>query len=93
MKNNISKTEILVVNSNQPNMEIRLNDGEEIIVKTKSFIKILGILIDEKLNWWDKQINNVKRKSLNTTRFLHSQPSSPTQRKDKLIQCTHLTTV
>ena len=71
MKNNIGKTEILVVNNNQPNMEIRLNDeGEEIVVKTKPVIKILGVLIDEKLNW-EKQINNVKKKSLNTMRSLH----------------------
>ena len=41
-----------------------------IFLKPQTYIKVLGVLIDNKLNW-NKQTNNVKRKSLNTTRNIH----------------------
>ena len=74
MKNNIGKTEILIINTRNANLKdikIRVkNEGEQITLKPQSCIKVLGILIDDQLNW-TKQTNNVKRKALNATRNLH----------------------
>lgn len=74
MKNNIGKTEVLIINSRKENLintSIKIKAEEESIsLKPKSYIKILGILIDDQLNW-SKQVNNVKSKSLNSIRNLH----------------------
>ena len=74
MKNNIGKTEVLIINNkkaNLKNINIKVNDdGEVIEIKPKSHIKILGVLIDDKLNW-TKQVNSVKRNALNSIRNLH----------------------
>lgn len=74
MKNNISKTEILIINKAQANMkneEVNVNhEGKQITLKPQPFIKILGVFIDSQLNW-KKQVNHVKKKALNTTRCLH----------------------
>ena len=74
MKNNISKTEVLILNTKKVNLKdivIKVKDGEKIIqIKPKSHIKILGVLIDDQLNW-TKQVNNVKRNALNSIRNLH----------------------
>ena len=69
MKNNIGKTEVLIINTrneNLTNVRIRVkDDGKPIAIKPKSHIKVLGILIDDQLNW-NKQVLNVKKKSLNS---------------------------
>ena len=74
MLNNIGKTEILIIdrnNINMKNIQIKINDeGKEISLKPLSYIKVLGILIDDKLNW-NKQVNRVKKNALNATRNLH----------------------
>ena len=74
MKNNIGKTEVLIINTrkeNLTNVRIRVkDDGKPIAIKPKSHIKVLGILIDDQLNW-NKQVLNVKKKSLNSIRNLH----------------------
>lgn len=74
MKNNIGKTEILLLNTGrQSNKDINIKikqDKKVISIKPKSHIKILGVIIDSKLNW-DHQVNNVKKKALNSTRNLH----------------------
>ena len=73
MKNNISKTEILVINRSQKNEFLKINvidEGEQICIESKPFIKVLGVLIDNNLNW-RKQVNDVKRKSMNITRNIH----------------------
>ena len=74
MKNNIGKTEILIVNTGKANLKnvvIKVKDeGEQINLKPKTHIKILGVIIDDQLNW-TKQVNNVKRNSFNSTRNLH----------------------
>ena len=74
MKNNISKTEILLLNTGRrsnKDINIKIKQDKKIIsIKPKSHIKILGVIIDSKLSW-DNQINFVKKKSLNTTRNLH----------------------
>lgn len=74
MKNNIGKTEVLVINIKRApvnRMKIRIKDeGKEILLKPQNHIKILGILLDDKLNW-TKQVSNVKKKSMNVTRNIH----------------------
>ena len=74
MKNNITKTEIMIMkhgNTNLSDDEISVeNEGEHIKLTPQKSIKILGILIDDCLNW-NKQVNNVKKKAFNTTRCLH----------------------
>ena len=74
MKNNIGKTEVLIINTRKDdltNIKIRVkDDGKPIAIKPKPYIKILGVWIDDQLNW-DKQVKHVKQKSLNSIRNLH----------------------
>ena len=72
MKNNASKSEILVV-SRKKSDKIKIKVFEEglpKIVKSKIFIKILGVYIDKTLSWY-KQINIVKRNATNVIRKVH----------------------
>lgn len=74
MKNNIGKTEVLILNTKNANLKdvtIKVKDeGNLIKIKPKAYIKILGVMIDNQLNW-SKQINNVKRNATNSIRNLH----------------------
>ena len=73
MKNNISKTEILVVNRSQKNEFLKIDvvdEGKQISIESKTYIKVLGVLIDNNLNW-RKQVMEVKRKAMNITRNIH----------------------
>lgn len=74
MKNNIGKTEVLIINTRKENLtNVRIkvkDDGKPIFIKPKSHIKVLGIFIDDQLDW-SKQVQNVKTKSLNSIRNLH----------------------
>ena len=73
MKNNIGKTEILVINSGKAKIQFKIkviDEGKPVIIDTKSTIKILGVHIDQNLNW-KKQVNYVKRKSMNAIRNLN----------------------
>ena len=73
MKNNIGKTEILVMSKGNQDEEIVINvidEGELVTIKSKKVIKILGIFLDNKLDW-TKQVNNVKKNALYTIRNLH----------------------
>jgi hypothetical protein len=73
MENNLGKTEILVFNRgrNTQNLQITIyHDDEKITIKSKQFIKVLGVIIDSKLNWTN-QIKAVKNKAMNTTRNIH----------------------
>ena len=74
MKNNIGKTEILILNVGPwKNEKVKIKvvqNNKTIILKPKNQIKVLGVHIDSKLNW-DSQINFIKKKSLNITRNLH----------------------
>ena len=70
MKNNIGKTEIMVVNKNKKNESLKVNvmeEGKQITIESKLSIKILGVTLDSNLNW-RKQVNEVKKKAQNTTR-------------------------
>ena len=65
MKNNVDKTEILIIGNQKEKTEIEIiNNGKPMFIKPKEEIKILGIYIDENLNW-NKQIKYVKKKSMN----------------------------
>ena len=67
MKNNVGKTEILIINKarNQENVEIEIVDeGKTRQIKSEENIKILGTYIDSQLNW-DKHIKFIKKRSMN----------------------------
>lgn len=74
MKNNLSKTEVMMMKKGHANLSKEIinltEEGKLIQLETQKSLKILGVTIDEKLNW-SNQINNVKRKAFNTTRCLH----------------------
>ena len=74
MKANQGKTEILVVNKGNirtENMKIKVQEkGKLKILRPSKFIKVLGILIDENLNW-RKQVLKVRKSASNTIRKLH----------------------
>ena len=72
MKNNSSKSEILVVSTKKTD-KIKITVTEEglpKIVKSKKWIKVLGVYIDHILSW-SKQINIVKRNATNVIRKIH----------------------
>ena len=72
MKNNASKSEILIVSRKKTDkIKIKvIEEGLPKIVKSKIFIKILGVYIDKTLSWF-KQINIVKRNATNVIRKVH----------------------
>ena len=72
MKNNSSKSEILIVSTKKGDkIAITVEEeGKEKTVKSKKWIKILGVYIDQKLTW-AKQINIVKRNATNIIRKIH----------------------
>ena len=72
MKNNIGKSDILILNTHkQPKATIDITDqGKSITIESKEHIKVLGIYIDQNLSW-KKQVNSVKRKSMYAVRNLH----------------------
>ena len=72
MKNNSSKSEILVIsNKKTDKIILKVNeDGKEKIVKSKKWIKVLGVHIDYLLSW-SKQISQVKKSATNIIRKIH----------------------
>ena len=73
MKNNTGKSEVLIVNArkNLKHINIKVKDGNKIIkINPKPFIEVLGVIIDDKLNW-NKQILSVKKKAFNSIRSIH----------------------
>ena len=74
MLNNIDKTEILILNSRKSNLinsvfKFREN-GKNIKIKPSSSIEVLGIILDQNLNWVP-HTNKVKRNAFNVIRHLH----------------------
>ena len=72
MKNNSSKSEILVISTKKTD-KLKINvieNGEQKTVKSKRWIKILGVFIDHILSW-SKQINIVKKNATNVIRKIH----------------------
>ena len=73
MKNNIGKTEVIVFNNNRKSEYLQIkvvDEGKEVKIKSQESITILGVIIDNNLNW-KKQVNDVKKKSMNVTRNIH----------------------
>ena len=73
MKNNIGKTEIIVINTTKKNQCITItvkDEGKNVSITSKPHIEILGVIIDNNLNW-KKQVNKVKKNSFNITRNIH----------------------
>ena len=71
MLNNISKTEVMMIRRGNADMSKEkisvIDDGNLIQLIPKESMKILGVTIDENLNW-NKQTNNVKKKAFYATR-------------------------
>ena len=74
MKNNIDKTEILIINAKKSNLKNTIFKFKEnrktVKIKPSTTIKVLGIKLDENLNW-TSQTNFVKKNAFNTIRHLH----------------------
>ena len=80
MKINSDKTNILIFNTSPEtkNIKIKIKHNEHIIEKkSEPFVEILGIYIDQDLNW-KKQINRIKRNAMgkirNLSRIYHLLP-------------------
>ena len=72
MKNNSSKSEILVISTKKEDkilIEV-LENGQKKFVKSKKWIKVLGVYIDHLLSW-SKQIGVVKKNATNIIRKIH----------------------
>ena len=72
MKINPTKTEVIIFKSKRntdPKIEIEVPQSKKKITP-KPYIKILGVHIDNSLNF-EKHINLLKRRTMNTTRNLH----------------------
>ena len=72
MKNNSSKSEILVISTKKTDKILNevLENGVKKIVKSKNWIKVLGVYIDHMLSW-SKQIGMVKKRATNIIRKIH----------------------
>ena len=73
MKNNIGKTEVLIINNGKMENKIKIkvtDEGKSIGIVPKKWIKVLGVYLDENLNW-KRQISEVRKKSSNAIRNLH----------------------
>ena len=67
MKNNVDKTEILIIKRKKKNEQIIIEieeDGKPLKLTPKTEIKTLGIYIDCYLNW-NKQIKYTKKLTMN----------------------------
>ena len=75
LMNNASKTEIIIIGKNRKNentptyIEV-MEDGKRKKPEPQKNIKVLGIYIDDQLNW-DKQTQYVRKKANNSIRNLH----------------------
>ena len=73
MKINTDKTQILVFKNGKHQNKITIPityQNKKIKLVSEPYVEILGILIDENLSW-EKQINHVRKKSMNATRNVH----------------------
>ena len=73
MQNNIGKTEILVTKIKGTKNTVKLKiieDGKRKILESKPFIKVLGVYLDENLDW-KKHLRQVKKVSTNSIRNIH----------------------
>ena len=75
LKNNISKTEVIIIGQNSQDTKIPiyievLDNGKPIKLSPSSYIKVLGIHIDDQLNW-NQQTQKIRKKANNSIRNLH----------------------
>lgn len=75
LMNNASKTEILIIGKKNAKEETKLKIevtefGKVKFLEPKKYIKILGVYIDDQLNW-NQQIQNLRKKTTNSIRNLH----------------------
>ena len=75
LMNNAGKTEILLIGKKLTKKENPIyievfEEGKVKKLEPKKYIKILGVYIDDQLNW-DQQIQNVRKKAINSIRNLH----------------------
>ena len=72
MKNNSSKSEVLVISTKKTDKTLVevVENGDKKIVKSKNWIKVLGVYIDHMLSW-SKQIGMVKKRATNIIRKIH----------------------
>ena len=73
--NNASKTEVIIIGKNRTKQEIPIyievsEDGKVKKLEPKINIKVLGVYIDNQLNW-NQQIQQVRKKATNSIRNLH----------------------
>ena len=73
MRINTDKTQILIFKNAKHHNKMTIPityQNKKINLIPEPYIEILGILIDENLSW-EKQINHVRKKSMNATRNVH----------------------
>lgn len=75
LKNNISKTEVMIIGQNskdtkKPTYIEVIDDGKATKLSPSSYIKVLGIYIDDQLNW-NQQTQKIRKKANNSIRNLH----------------------
>ena len=73
MQNNTGKSEILITCNKGPTNHIKIKifeEGKRKLLVPKPFIKILGVYLDEKLDW-KKHLKFVKKTAFNSIRNLH----------------------
>ena len=75
LKNNASKTEIIIIGENTKEKKIPAyievtDDGKTTKLSPSKYVKILGIYIDDEMNW-NRQIQEVRKKACNSIRNLH----------------------
>ena len=74
--NNTTKTEVMLLGTKQRldktrRLKVRVNeDGKEKYIYGEPYLKILGIYIDQSLNW-NKHISHAKKKAVNSIRNTH----------------------
>ena len=81
--NNATKTEVMIISKkkNKEMFQININEGGQAVkLELKSSIKVLGIYLDNKLNW-TKQVNEVNKRAKyaarNLQRTAHILPFKP----------------
>ena len=71
--NNASKTEVMLIGRRKNKEQFEINVTEEGIhkkIKLKKAVKVLGVYLDEELNW-NRQVNEVNKKAKYSVRNLH----------------------
>ena len=71
--NNAGKTEVMLISKRKTKETFEINvteDGEKKKLKLKESVKVLGVYLDNDLNW-NRQVKEVNKKARNSIRNLH----------------------